>query len=119
MIHRDDRIVAGAAFSIAWLPCTGYTLGAIYTLAATEGGVLEGMVLLAIYSAGLAIPFLLTALAFSRMTQAFDAVKRHYTAITVTGGVILVAMGILMVTGGLTELNTWAQRVTNDLDLAL
>ena len=112
-------LVAGAAFSIAWTPCIGPTLGAINALAATEGGVLEGMVLLAIYSAGLAIPFLLTAVAFSRMTSAFAAVKRHYAAITVTGGAILVVMGILIVTGNLTELNEWAQRVTSDLGLTL
>ena len=112
-------IVAGAAFSIAWTPCIGPTLGAINALAATEGGVLEGMVLLAIYSAGLAIPFLLTAFAFSRMTSAFAVVKRHYAAITVTGGVILVGMGILIVTGNLAELNQWAQRVTSDLGLTL
>jgi cytochrome c-type biogenesis protein len=112
-------IVAGAAFSIAWTPCIGPTLGAINALAATEGGVLEGMVLLAIYSAGLAIPFLLTAVAFSRATAAFDVVKRHYAAITVTGGVILVGMGILIVTGNLADLNQWAQRVTSDLGLTL
>ena len=112
-------IVAGAAFSIAWTPCIGPTLGAINALAATEGGVAEGMLLLAIYSAGLAIPFLLTAVAFSRMTSAFAAVKRHYAAITVAGGAILVAMGILIVTGNLTELNEWAQRVTSDLGLTL
>jgi cytochrome c-type biogenesis protein len=112
-------IVAGAAFSVAWTPCIGPTLGAINALAASEGGVLEGMILLAIYSAGLAIPFLLTALAFSRMTSAFTAIKRHYAAITVTGGAILVAMGILIVTGAFTDLNEWASRVTGDLGLDL
>jgi cytochrome c-type biogenesis protein len=80
---RGGPIVAGAAFSIAWTPCIGPTLGSINLLAATESGMLEGLVLLLVYSAGLAIPFLLTALAFSRMTAAFDIVKRHYTAITV------------------------------------
>jgi cytochrome c-type biogenesis protein len=112
-------IVAGAAFSVAWTPCIGPTLGAINALAASEGGVLEGMILLAIYSAGLAIPFLLSALAFSRMTSAFTAIKRHYAAITVTGGAILVAMGILIVTGAFTDLNEWASRVTGDLGLDL
>ena len=116
---RGGPIVAGAAFSIAWTPCIGPTLGAINALAATEGGVVEGMILLAIYSAGLAIPFLLTALAFSRMTEVFAVVKRHYAAITVTGGAILVGMGILIVTGNLAELNQWAQRVTSDLGLTL
>lgn len=112
-------IVAGAAFSIAWTPCIGPTLGAINALAISEGGVLEGMILLAIYSAGLAIPFLLTAVAFSRATSAFAALKRHYAAVTVVGGAILIGMGILIVTGAFTELNEWASRVTGDLGLNL
>ena len=64
-------IVAGAAFSIAWAPCTGPTLAAIYGLAAVQSDMLEGILLMVAYSAGLAIPFLLTALAFSKMTSAF------------------------------------------------
>jgi cytochrome c-type biogenesis protein len=112
-------IVAGAAFSIAWTPCIGPTLGAISGLAASEGNLVEAMTLLAIYSAGLAIPFLLTALAFSRMTTAFEFVKRHFAAITVLGGAILVAMGVLILTGALTDLNQWAQRTTGDLGLDL
>ena len=112
-------IVAGAAFSIAWTPCVGPTLGGIFTLAAIDGGALHGAFLLAVYSLGLALPFLATALAFSRATTAFAAIKRHYRAITVTGGAILVAMGVLILSGGFTELNTWAQRVTNELGLNL
>ncbi|HEX2129609.1 MAG TPA: cytochrome c biogenesis CcdA family protein [Solirubrobacterales bacterium] len=112
-------VVAGAAFSIAWTPCIGPTLGAISGLAASEGNVLEAMTLLAIYSAGLAIPFLLTAVAFSRMTAAFAVIKRHFALITVIGGVILVGMGILILTGAVTDLNQWAQRVTGDLGLNL
>ena len=112
-------IVAGAAFSIAWTPCIGPTLGAINALAISEGGVIEGILLLAIYSAGLAIPFLLTAVAFSRMTGALDAIKRHYAAVTVAGGVILVGMGVLIVTGAFTDLNEWASRATGDLGLNL
>ena len=69
------------------------------------------------YSAGLAIPFLLTALAFSKMTSAFAAIKRHYAAITVVGGLILIAMGILVVTGEFFQLNIEAQKLTNDLGL--
>jgi cytochrome c-type biogenesis protein len=112
-------IVAGAAFSIAWTPCVGPTLASIYGLAATEGDALEGMLLLGIYAAGLALPFLLTALAFSRMTAAFAVVKRHYAAITVVGGLILVAMGVLVVTGEFFQLNIEAQKITNDLGLNL
>jgi cytochrome c-type biogenesis protein len=116
---RGGPVVAGAAFAIAWTPCVGPTLGAINALAAVNGNVLQGMGLLAVYSAGLAIPFLLTALAFSRMTTAFAAVKRHYWVITTIGGLILIAMGILILTGEFFQLNIEAQRLTNDLGLNL
>jgi cytochrome c-type biogenesis protein len=112
-------IVAGAAFSIAWAPCTGPTLASIYTLAAVKSDMVEGMVLLAVYSLGLAIPFLLTALAFSRMQAAFAVIKRHYAAITVGGGLILIVMGVLVVTGEFFQLNIEAQRITRDLGLNL
>jgi cytochrome c-type biogenesis protein len=107
---RGGPIVAGAAFAIAWTPCIGPTLGAILTAAATTNSVGRGAFLLAVYSAGLAIPFLLTAIAFSRMTTAFAVVKRHYRVIIAVGGVILIAMGVLILTGELTQLNVDAQR---------
>jgi len=116
---KGGPIVAGAAFSIAWTPCTGPALGGIFTLAAIDGGALHGAFLLAVYSAGLALPFLLAALAFSRATTAFAVIKRHYRAITVTGGAILIAMGVLILSGAFTELNSWAQEVTRDLGLNL
>ena len=106
---KGGPIVAGAAFAIAWSPCIGPTLGAILGAAAASGSAGHGAVLLAVYSAGLAIPFLLTALAFSRMTTAFAVVKRHYQLIVLVGGVILIAMGILMWTGEFTRLNAEAQ----------
>lgn len=77
----------------------------------------RGAYLLAVYSAGLAIPFLLTAVAFSRMTTAFAVVTRHYQAIIVTGGAIMVAMGVLIWTGELTQLNIEAQRLMSELGL--
>jgi cytochrome c-type biogenesis protein len=116
---RGGPIVAGAAFSIAWTPCTGPVLGGIFTLAAVDGEALHGALLLAVYSLGLGVPFLITALAFSRATTAFSAIKRHYRAITAFGGAILIAMGVLILSGGFTELNNWAQRITNDLGLNL
>jgi cytochrome c-type biogenesis protein len=109
--------VAGAAFAIAWTPCIGPTLTAILGLAGTSGSVLEGGVLLAVYSLGLAIPFLLTAIAFSRMTTAFDWVKRHYAVIMAVGGLVLIAMGVLVFTGELTRLNNEAQSWLNDLGI--
>ena len=116
---KGGPIVAGAAFSIAWTPCVGPALGGILSLAGISGEAAHGAFLLAVYSAGLAIPFLLTALAFSRATTAFDVIKRHYRAITATGGAILIAMGVLILSGGFSELNSWAQRVTQDLGLNL
>ncbi|MDX6586073.1 MAG: cytochrome c-type biosis protein [Solirubrobacterales bacterium] len=116
---RGGPIVAGAAFSIAWTPCTGPALGGILTLAGVNGEPAHGAFLLAVYSLGLAVPFFLTAIAFSRATTAFDIVKRHYRAITATGGAILIAMGVLILSGGFTELNNWAQRITNELGLNL
>jgi cytochrome c-type biogenesis protein len=102
---KGGPIVAGAAFAIAWTPCIGPTLGAILGAASLSGSAAHGAFLLAVYSAGLAIPFILTAVAFSQMTTAFAVVKRHYQAIVVTGGLILIAMGVLIWTGELSQLN--------------
>lgn len=114
---KGGPIVAGAAFAVAWTPCIGPTLGAILGAAAVSGSAAHGALLLAVYSAGLAIPFLLTALAFSRMTTAFSVVKRHYQLIVAVGGVILIAMGILIWTGEITQLNAEAQSWFEELGL--
>lgn len=106
---KGGPIVAGAAFAIAWTPCIGPTLGAILTAASLSESAGRGAFLLAVYSAGLAIPFLLTAVAFSQMTSAFTVVKRHYQAIVAVGGVILIGMGILILTGELFRLNLEVQ----------
>lgn len=114
---KGGPMIAGAAFAIAWTPCIGPTLGAILTAAALSGSAGRGAFLLAVYSAGLAIPFLLTALAFSRMTTAFAVVKRHYQAIVAFGGAILIVMGILILNGELTRLNGEAQSWFSGLGL--
>jgi cytochrome c-type biogenesis protein len=116
---RGGPIVAGAAFSIAWTPCTGPALGGVLTLAGIQGETLYGAFLLAVYSLGLALPFLLTAVAFSRATSAFAVIKRHYRLIVAGGGAILIAMGVLILSGGFTDLNRWALDLTNDLGLNL
>jgi cytochrome c-type biogenesis protein len=110
---KGGPMIAGAAFAIAWTPCIGPTLGAILSAAALSESAGRGAFLLAVYSAGLAIPFILTALAFSRMTTAFAVVKRHYQAIVAVGGLILIGMGILILNGELFQLNSeiqnWAE----------
>jgi cytochrome c-type biogenesis protein len=112
-------VIAGLAFAIAWSPCIGPTLASILTLAAVEDTPGEGAFLLGVYSLGLGIPFLLTALAFSRMTTAFAVVKRHYTTVIAVGGVIMIGMGVLFVTGEFFRLNIEAQKLTTDLGLNL
>ena len=91
-------IVAGLAFAVAWLPCTGPTLGAILTAAGAKDTVGEGGVLLAFYALGLAVPFILSALAFSSVSGFFRFFRDHYTAITVVSGLVLVTMGVLLLT---------------------
>ena len=110
-------VVAGAAFAIAWTPCIGPTLAAILSAAALSETAGRGAFLLGVYSAGLAIPFLATSLAFSRMATAFDAVKRHYAVIIGAGGAILIVMGVLVYTGELFQLNIEAQKLLDSVGL--
>ena len=105
--HTGGPIIAGLAFAVAWLPCTGPTLGAILTAAANEQTVGEGGVLLAFYALGLAVPFLLSAIAFTQVTRIFRFFRDHYTVITAIGGAILIVMGVLLYRNDLTELNSW------------
>jgi len=114
---KGGPLVAGAAFAIAWTPCIGPTLGAILSAASLSDSTLRGGLLLAVYSAGLAIPFLLTAVAFNRMTTAFSVVKRHYAALIAVGGVILIAMGILIWTGEIYRINIEVQAWMSDLGI--
>ena len=110
-------VIAGLAFAVAWLPCTGPTLGAILTAASTQSTVGKGGVLLAFYSAGLAVPFVLCAVAFTRVTGVFRFFRDHYSVITVVSGAILMAMGILLFTNELTTLNSKALSLLDSLGL--
>jgi cytochrome c-type biogenesis protein len=110
-------LVAGAAFGVAWTPCIGPTLAAILSAAAVSDSAAHGALLLAVYSAGLAIPFLLTSIAFSRMTTAFAVVKRHYPVIMAVGGLILIAFGVAILTGWFDTFNRWAQDLLDNLGI--
>jgi cytochrome c-type biogenesis protein len=114
---RGGPLLAGAAFAIAWTPCTSITLGAILTQAAISSSAAHGAMLLAFYSAGLAIPFLLIALAFERATSALAVLKRHFPLIIAFGGLVMIALGLLILTGEFTVLNTKAQELTSKLGL--
>jgi cytochrome c-type biogenesis protein len=109
--HTGGPVIAGLAFAVAWLPCTGPTLAAILTAAGNQQTVARGGVLLAFYSAGMAIPFILSALAFERATAVFRFFRNHYTAITAVSGVILVVMGVLLYTDQLAQINAFFQRI--------
>jgi cytochrome c-type biogenesis protein len=112
---RGGPILTGAAFALAWTPCTGPTLGAIVTAAGTSSSASHGAILLAVYCAGLGVPFLVTALAFGTATSAFTVVKRHYPLVIGVGGAVLISMGVLIFTGEFTQLNItvshWLQGV--------
>ncbi len=110
-------VIAGLAFAVAWTPCVGPTLASILAAASTASTVAHGGVLLAFYSAGLAVPFLLTALAFNRATTAFRWIRDRYLVVTAVSGLVLIAMGTMMLTGELTQLNVAAQRTLSDLGL--
>jgi cytochrome c-type biogenesis protein len=114
---KGGPVIAGAAFAIAWTPCVGPTLAAILSAAALSESAGNGAFLLAWYSAGLAIPFLVTAIAFSHTTTAFEAVKRHYGAIMAAGGAILIVMGVLVYTNELFQLNIEAQKFLDQFGL--
>ena len=105
---RGGPLIAGAAFAIAWTPCTSITLAAILTQAAVSSSAAHAALLLAFYSAGLAIPFLLIALAFERATNALAVVKRHFPIVIGVGGAIMIAIGLLILTGEFTTLNAQA-----------
>jgi cytochrome c-type biogenesis protein len=108
---KGGPLVAGAAFAIAWTPCTSITLGAILTQAAVSSSAAHGALLLAFYSLGLAIPFLLIAVAFERMTGALAIVKRHFPVIIGIGGAVMIVLGVLIVTGEFTVLNAEANKL--------
>jgi len=114
---RGGPMLAGAAFAIAWTPCTSITLGAILTQAAISSSAAHGALLLAFYSAGLAIPFLAIALAFDRMMGALAIVKRHFPVVIAAGGIVMIALGLLILTGEFTVLNAKAQEMTSSLGL--
>jgi cytochrome c-type biogenesis protein len=116
-VGKGGPIVVGAAFAIAWTPCVGPALGAILGLAAVHDTVAEGGALLAVYSAGLALPFLLTAVAFNRATTAFTWIKRHYAIINGFAGALLIAIGVLVLSGELFRLNVEVQNFLDNWNL--
>ncbi len=104
--------LVGATFAVAWTPCVGPILGAILLLASTQETVRAGVVMLIAYSAGLAIPFFLSALAVNSFFTFSRTFRRYIHGVHIAGGLILIAVGLLLITNYFTILNAYALKLT-------
>jgi cytochrome c-type biogenesis protein len=102
-------MLVGVAFAFGWTPCIGPILGGILAIAGSKNTVSEGITLLAVYSLGLGIPFLLTSLAINQFFTAAKRIRKHYHTIEVASGALLIAIGVLIVTGQLTIITRYLQ----------
>jgi cytochrome c-type biogenesis protein len=100
-------LVLGLAFAFGWSPCIGPILAGILTMASTRQGVGEGVFLLAIYSMGLGIPFLMTSLGLNRFLSFYSHFKKHFHAVEVISGVLVIAVGLLIVTNNISRMAGW------------
>lgn len=113
-------LVLGGAFAFGWSPCIGAVMGAVLTMAAGQGaagGPAEGAALLAVYSLGLGVPFVLAGLGVSRLTTAMAWLRRHVRTVNLVSGVLLVLVGLLFVTNQLFQLSIWMQKSFTALGL--
>ena len=94
-----SAVLFGVVFSVGWTPCVGAFLGSALMLASQQGHAAEGMLMLLVYSLGLGIPFLLSAVLIGYLKSTFDWIKRHYRIINTVSGSLLVLIGLLMATG--------------------
>jgi cytochrome c-type biogenesis protein len=99
--------IVGFAFAFGWTPCIGPILAGILTVAAAQDTISRGILLLALYSLGLAIPFMLTAFSITLFFKMFDKIKKSLNIIEWVAGGLLIIIGILMITGGLTRMASW------------
>lgn len=96
-------LLFGIVFAVGWTPCVGAFLGSALMLASSRGSVAQGILLLLCYSAGLGIPFLISAVLIQKLKSTFDWIKQHYSIINKVSGGLLILVGILMMTGLMNE----------------
>jgi len=94
-----SSMLFGIVFSIGWTPCVGAFLGSALLLAASQGHVLEGVLMLLLYSLGLGLPLFVSAVLIDKLKGAFTFIKKHYKVINVVSGCLLIIVGVLMATG--------------------
>jgi len=110
--HTPARaFLVGFSFGFGWSPCVGPILTAILTFAAAEATIQKGIALLAIYSLGLAIPFLLTSCAVDRFLVFYARYRRHLHTLEVVSGVVMIAVGALIFTRHFTIINSWFNQI--------
>jgi cytochrome c-type biogenesis protein len=105
-------VLVGITFAVAWTPCVGPILGAILAIAGTSADVGRGILLLAMYAGGLALPFFLSAMAINSFFQFSQAFRRYIQAFHVLGGILLIVVGLLLVTDYMSYLNVYVLRFT-------
>ena len=116
--RRRSNVLIGGAFGVCAAPCIGPVLASILVLAGNTTSVAEGAALLAVYSLGLAVPFVLAAIAFSRAMGAFRWLRDHYRVIQAAGGASLVALGLLLFFDRFWWLNVFMNRLLEAVGLA-
>lgn len=107
----SNSFILGAAFGIGWTPCVGPILASILLLASTTATALQGAYLLAVFSLGLAIPFLALAIGFGRLTSLFKKLNRYLPVISIIGGIFLIFIGLLLLTGNSQQWFSFAYRL--------
>jgi cytochrome c-type biogenesis protein len=131
VLYRDTRpnlhpkrhgplsaFLVGFGFALGWSPCIGPILATILTVAASRETALQGVLLLTIYSAGLAVPFLLAGWSIERFFEAFARIRRHFRKLEIASGLVLVGVGCLLVTNQLSSLNSRFRFLTDILGAA-
>ena len=103
----------GCAFAFSWTPCVDPILASILVMAVTQGTIAKGTILLLIYSLGLAIPFILTALFINRFFIIFNTLKKYYQIIEIISGTLLIIMGILIISGGFNKITIYMTKLFN------